>query len=170
MWKEYPQDRLHRRIDDLDEIDSGDFGRCDCPRRLIRRSQRAVSLSGPGMGKVCKLKGDLDVEESSLAPLQHGVVDRDEQLLLVILCLDVVDLDQRAEPGGQRLVNEGLRQGGAGEAVGSEYQTPHTAAELRQVDPLAGRGEDDLLDKLADVFVVIGLLRNRPTSGLMAKG
>ena len=72
---------------------------------------------------------------------------------------DRFDIDQIAEPLLQRALNEELRGRGQLVAVGREDELHQAAAEVGPVDPLARRGEQHLLDQVADVRVVVGLGR-----------
>ena len=56
------------------------------------------------------------------------------------------------------------------EAVGSEHQALHATTELRQIDPLARPRKDHLLDELANIFVVIGLLPQTANELIDRKG
>ena len=70
-----------------------------------------------------------------------------------------LDDDQIAEPLLQRALNEELRGRGQRVAVGRKHELHQAAAEVGPVDPLARRGEQHLLDQVADVLVVVGFRR-----------
>src|SRR5260370_832596 len=84
----------------------------------------------------------------------HAVLHRDAKRRVFACDLDRFDFDQVAEPLLQRALNEELRGGGQLITVGREDELHQSAAEVGAVDPLAGRGEEHLLDQIANVGVV----------------
>src|SRR5215213_8962484 len=63
-------------------------------------------------------------------------------------------LYQLAQPLLQRALNQELGRGGELVAVGREDELHQAAPEIRAVHALAGRGEEHLLDHVADVVFV----------------
>lgn len=73
--------------------------------------------------------------------------------------LNIIDLDQMAQPLVQSALHQKLGGCGHFAAVGLEKGLQKAAAEVRPVDAFAGVGKQKLLDQLADVAVFVGSSR-----------
>src|SRR5262245_54780980 len=92
----------------------------------------------------------------ALAVALEGVGDGDEELAVLVLDADGIDGDEVPQPLVQRGLRQVLQGGGELAAVGGEDRLQHAGAEVRPVDPLPRRGEQDLLDEVADVGLLVG--------------
>src|SRR5262249_19389169 len=97
--------------------------------------------------------------EEVLADDGDGRIDRGD--------LERLEIDQVAEVPLQRGLGRELQRRCQLGAVGREHHLQQAAAEVGAVDALAGRGEEQLLDHVADVIVISR--RRRPAPPLEVK-
>jgi hypothetical protein len=127
---------------DRDEVDAGEVcGRLE-GGRYVRRT------SGT----------HLEVEIAAYTALNDDIGDGDQEGGIPGGGLDPLDADEPAEPAVEGLIDDGLGDDGAREAVEGEDLALQAAPEVGAMDALAGGGEDDLADQLLDVGVGARLL------------
>src|SRR5262245_7134620 len=100
-----------------------------------------------------------ELRRPPLSASADTVLRRDAKRRVFALDLDRLDFDQVAEPLLQRALHEESHGGGELIAIWREDQLHQPTAEVRAVDALAGRGEENLLDQIADVRVAVGRRR-----------
>src|SRR5215213_10147742 len=104
--------------------------------RPLRRSRS----DGPGEELAARVAGAAD-----------AVGDLDQEVRVLGLRLDSIDLDHVAEPTLERRHDGELEGGGEFLAPGCEDELEDTAAEVGPVEALAGIGEEELLDHVANM-------------------
>ena len=124
------------------------------PRTASRRRSSQQKYSGLGRLRSCGRDSFRELGGLQGLRSPNEIADGDAQNGIFVRHIDRIDLDQIAEVLLERALHEVLGGGGEFVAVRRKNQTKQAAPEVRTVDPFARRGEEHLLDQVADVRVV----------------
>src|SRR5215204_2307878 len=108
-----------------------------------------------------------ELRHLALLVAAYHVLDRYSQGGLLAFDLNGLDLDQVSQPLLQGALHQELGGGGQLVAVGSKDELRQPAAEVRPVDTLAGRGEQQLLYEISNVR--LGVRGRRPPSDVQVE-
>ena len=155
-WRSAAEVRV--AVDHLQEVDAVESG--EAPNGV------APALIAAEVDHGCP-PGCVNCATCFLQIAANHVLDGDSEDLVATVDLHRLDLNQVAQPLLQRALDQKL--GGSGQlvAVGCEQQLLQAGAKARSIDPLSGRGEQHLLDQVADV--VIGVRPGRPPAAVQVK-
>ena len=100
-----------------------------------------------------------ELRHLTLLVAPHDILHGDMQRRLLAFDVHSFDLDELAQALLQRALDHKLGGGGELSTVGREDELLQTGAKSRPVDAFARRGEEQLLDHLADMLILAGWRR-----------